>query len=171
MRSQCNAKKIAINTPADAANETSGPVEKSRIAYDAATAAAKARIEDSRSDNSFRPEKMMSRSNKPTRDACTCPRDTPVMPIAESHIARQSGHFGSRIKPIIELLEVKPARSGFRCFAQLISATPLLLCGFATRTFSTHRCFAVFNEGGRGDTWPSDSDKIENQCLGVLGAA
>jgi hypothetical protein len=116
MEDQYNAKKVAINTPA--ANGTSGPVEKSRIANDAATATAKDNIEDGRSD-------------------------TPVIPIAESPIARQSGHFGIRMKPIIELTEVKPARSGFRYFMQLISATPLLLCGFATRILSARRCFTA----------------------------
>jgi hypothetical protein len=120
MQDQYKTKKSAISAPADPVQRNERTGRESRIAYDAARAATKTKVENSRSDNSFTPEKIISRSNRPTRDACTRPSDTPVMPIAESHIAKQSGHVGSRIKPIIELLEVKPTRSGFRCFAQLI---------------------------------------------------
>ena len=43
-----------------------------------------------------------------------------------SHIARQRGHFGNKIKPIIEPPEAAPASNLFSLFAQSMGISPLM---------------------------------------------
>jgi hypothetical protein len=75
----------------------------------------------------FQPKIEASMNRRPARADCTCPPDKPVIPIVPSHIAKQRGHFGKRIKPMIEPPEAVPVSNRLRSFTEVMCVTPLLL--------------------------------------------
>jgi hypothetical protein len=59
-------------------------------------------------------------TNRPSRPECNCPAEKLVTPIVASNIARQSGHFGNRIKPMIEPPEAVPTSNRLQFFVQFM---------------------------------------------------
>jgi hypothetical protein len=57
----------------------------------------------------------------------TCPPDKPVIPIVPSHIAKQRGHFGNKIKPITEPPVAVQANNLLSVFTQFMYVPPLRL--------------------------------------------
>ena len=68
-------------------------------------------------------------TNRPLRPECSCPTEKLVTPIVASNIARQSGHFGNRINPIIEPLEAVPTSKSLQFFVQFMSRRDHFLRG------------------------------------------